>query len=84
MASNTVVQLGVQRCVHVVNGVHRGGVVDQELPQVHQTRLLLDHLTLRHSLEEVRLVGRSNQCRLERNNTPRKVEWIWMEKYKLL
>lgn len=43
--SNRVVQLCIQICVHLVDGIHSGGVVHQELTHVCQTVLLFHFLS---------------------------------------
>lgn len=68
LSSNTVVQLCVQRRVHVVDGVHRRRVVDQKLAHVGQTLVLRHHLALRQGLEEIGLVWRRDQRRLQRKD----------------
>lgn len=51
--SNCVVQLCVQICVHLVDGIYSGRVINQELTHIYQTVLLFHFLSFRQSLEEV-------------------------------
>lgn len=51
--SNGVVQLCIEVCVHLVDGVHSGRVINQEEPHICQTVLLFHFLSFRQSLEEV-------------------------------
>lgn len=63
--SHCVIQLSIHHCVHLINGVHGGGKIQQELPNVRQAVFLGHRLTFRQSLQEVRFVRRSQKRSLK-------------------
>lgn len=78
--SHRVVQLSIHHGVHVINGVHSGGKVHQELPNVRQAVFLHHRLTFRQRLQEVRPVRRSQKCSLKQkenivDSSNQSVQW---------
>lgn len=45
-SSNSVVQLCVQLCVHLIDGIYSSGVINQEVTHIRQTVLLFHFLSL--------------------------------------
>lgn len=72
LLSDGVVQLCIQPAVHLVDGVHSGRVVHQELPHLGQALLLFHVLAFGKSLQEVGPVGRRVQRHLGREDVAKR------------